>query len=450
MMPRFRCKNGMRQDPPKSRKCVSKTLIQTTSKQLSITKKNKKSNGVGISKSKNNKKSLIVNREIIGAGGYGCVYKPYIPCIAKQTFPDNSTQELVSKFMYKSEAIKELNEFKFIHKLDPTNQFHLGLPILCKPDYTDKKLVKELEECIIGDAPIYDKNNKSNYRVLTFPYGGVNLKEFVKYHLVNFTNVREFWNKCVLNLINGLIFFRKNKIIHHDLKPQNILFDSTKMQMKYIDFGLMSKRCEYIKKSINSVNTGSQIFWSYPLEYGFANADVFDSYAMLSPNEKQIFATQFGENIVNRTSKTNAIDIGLVNSHADNVKYVFEYTIPLKDPTSVEFDQYAWDNIGSFFRGLDKIVLTQKSGDFVKNKMGFKVNKTFIEMTADSIDVYGLGFSLQYVLKQFFLNGKITKAFYEDCSHIFYSMFTMNPLERQLNVYELRDDYKKIIDTHFP
>ncbi len=470
-MVRFRCPTGQVQDPPKSKKCVLKSSLQKTRKTrcekgkrrqkvppFDCIETNKKLPNTDASAASTavvamSKPALVKKRTIIGQGAYGCVYRPFIPCADPS---DNSTKEesknLISKFMFTKDAKQEMKEFELIHRKDPTNQFHLGVPTMCQPDFADPTIAKELKKCVVKEPnAMYDESvDEDKYSVITFPYGGLNLKDFCMRRLSRFSaaKTKVFWNQGVLNLFDGLIFFRDNDMIHYDLKPHNILFDDATMKMRYIDFGMMTSRTEFIESSANSRNKNASIHWSYPFENGFANANVFRLYSILSPSQKRDFKNQTRELIVDGIDKRNPIDIGLSVSHPDNVSHVFDFTIPSSDEGSrSKFEGYADYNIDLFFRGLDELIAQEIPADFKQMQFGKKVNMTFIKMTADAIDVYGLGFTLQYVAKHFYKKKKISKAFYDKCSALFETMYTFNPLTRELNVDLLRDQYKEILRT---
>jgi serine/threonine protein kinase len=456
----------MVQYPPKSKKCVPKNSLQTTRrKRCTKGKQREKIPPYDCVKNKNMLDTLsssisatpltgpLVKSTIIGQGAYGCVYRPSIPCaVSSKNISEKESKNLISKFMYTKDAKKEMEEFKLIHRKDPSNQFHLGIPTICQPDFADPAIVKELKQCVIKDPePMYDESqNAREYSVLTFPYGGLNLKDFCKKRLEHFSAAKTkiFWKKGVLNLLNGLIFFRNNDMIHYDLKPHNILFNEDKMQMRYIDFGMMMSRSEFIASSANNTNNNGSIHWSYPFENGFVNADVLRLYTILSPAQKDNFKTQIRKLIVDGIEKRHPIDIGLSISHPDNVSHVFDFTIPPSAAgDKTKFERYADDNIDLFFQGLDELIAQAIPSDFKQMQFGRKVNMTFIKMTADAIDVYGLGFTLQYVANSFYKKGKISREFYTKCSALFETMYTFNPLTRELNVDLLRKQYEEILRT---
>jgi len=457
-MPKYRCKNGFVQYPIKSQNCIDKTTIKRRFKRcINGTRKSKVKNLMGVFDCVPiaSKHTLIptvlpsLQRDIIGKGSYGCVYRPYIPCKEHSIkLPNGSAQNLVSKFMSTYDAKKEVKEFTIIHNKDPANKFHLGVPTICQPDYNDPKIVNELKMCQLNTNDPLLKNtvDSKNFSVLTFPYGGVSLSDFCKNELPTFpvNLVRGFWTQGVLNLMNGLVFFRTNNIIHYDLKPHNILFDQTNMSMKYIDFGIMINRTQFINDSTNNINKNACIHWSYPFSNGFVNAKILNRYASASPEIKAKYAKQMKNLIVHNKKPTdkNKIDIGVVISYPKHINVVFKYMF-MNEISNNKKDSL----ILSFFKGLDEIIQTSIFSDFRINKVGNSVNNTFIEMTADSIDVYGLGFTLQYVLNEFNKKRLISKPFYTKCTSLFKTMYTFNPLQRNINTQQLRDYYTNIITT---
>ena len=90
--------------------------------------------------------------------------------------------------------------------------------------------------------------------MLILKFGGPDLKtlgnELLKEYLKTDKNDRvdTFW-LSVHNLIKGIQFFKEHGIVHNDIKPQNILFNLTNGNLRYIDFGLMRTKKEIIDSS---------------------------------------------------------------------------------------------------------------------------------------------------------------------------------------------------------
>jgi hypothetical protein len=87
--------------------------------------------------------------------------------------------------------------------------------------------------------------------------------------------------------------------------------------------------------------------------------------------------------------------------------------------------------IESFFDGLDEIVKLEYD-DYLYDAI-------------DSIDVYGLGFTLQYILNCFKRHNAVSQDFFNLASSLFSSMYESNPDNRELDIYELLNEYESIL-----
>ena len=230
----------------------------------------------------------MTRSNVIGEGTYGCVHKPSIHC---EDPPESNFnyKNYVSKLMKTRNAQKELDEFIFIQNIDPTNKYHLGKPFICKPKIYDIK--NEISKCKYIKLKDVEKNI-NNYKILIQKFGGFDLKSLCNNNLKEYLQKNKelhtdyFWFE-VHNLIKGLQFFKKNGIVHNDIKPQNILFDPKNGKLKYIDFGLMKTKKNIIRLSKKSDNFLGIYHWSYPFDCGFMNKEeyvLYKSYDVLKRN----------------------------------------------------------------------------------------------------------------------------------------------------------------------
>ena len=119
--------------------------------------------------------------KVIGEGSYGCVHKPSIHCKTPPR-PGFNYTNYVSKIMTTKNAKKELAEFLIIKNIDPTNEYHLGSPILCHPNIDNKKVTTAIDKCkYIKSNNI--ETNEDKYSLLLLKYGGPDLKIFCGDHL---------------------------------------------------------------------------------------------------------------------------------------------------------------------------------------------------------------------------------------------------------------------------
>ena len=174
--------------------------------------------------------------------------------------------------MVKKYAESEYEEMKDISSIPGIDKYIVPMPELCRP--TDDSQFKEaMKSC---ENKKFKSTPRNNFRLLIFEDGGLNLKQFTTDILPTLStqDLCIFLTK-VTDLIEGLGFFNKNNIIHHDIKTRNIVYNIETAVIKYIDFGLVYKKSNFIRDSTNSTNSMAQTWDNFPPEYKYANQDAF-------------------------------------------------------------------------------------------------------------------------------------------------------------------------------
>ena len=369
-----------------------------------------------------------MTKKVIGEGAYGCVHKPSIHCKQKSGF---DYDDYVSKLMRNENAIDELNEFVVIKKYDPNNEYHLGTPEICNPDIDEFGVKESIAKCKHIDVNKVVKE-PDKYKLLLLKYGGPDLSAFCKYHIQDYIKTDKD-NKCdkfwleVHHLIKGLQFFRNNGIVHNDLKPQNILFDKKTGKMMYIDFGLMSTKNTIKKHSEKSQNQLGIFHWSFPFDCGFMNKDNYSKYKDYRGKKMdKMYKNQMSNMIINNNTDNN-LNIPMRNPAA--FKILFSYLNPSNNEPSTS-TQYGY--INNFFDGFNNYIDKKDYYEFLNNAI-------------DSIDVFGLGFTLQYILNCFYRHNAVSLDFFTKASGLFETMYDFNPYTRDTNIEHILDEYENIL-----
>ena len=370
-----------------------------------------------------------MKRIIIGEGSYGCVHKPSIHCKTPPK-PGFNYKNYVSKIMKTKNAKKELSEFVTIGRIDPANEYHLGQPILCKPDLKEANIITDISKC--SHIKTEDmKTNPDKYSLLLLKFGGPDLKALCNHYLITYLKkdkqqrVDKFWLE-VHHLIKGLKFFKDHGIVHNDIKPQNILFNSTNGKMKYIDFGLMRTKKEVIESSKLNDNFLGIYHWSYPFDCGFMDKKQFNKYNGFNKYKRNCMKNELCELIVT-DSKVNTLDLPINNPQSFSI--LFTYLNPDNTiPNAVT--QYGY--INSFFNGFNDLIKHQSYNDF-------------LEHTTDSIDIFGLGFTLQFMANCFKRLNALSLKVYTRLSSFFHKMYDFNPVTRVIDIDLLLSEYENIL-----
>jgi serine/threonine protein kinase len=358
---------------------------------------------------------------VIGEGTFGCVIKPSLPCSNKKM----SYKNKISKVMISKEAIKELKEYAIIAKADKQNKFYLGLPTHCRVKKT-KETIRAIEKCVNLKKKYFNKksvkNVIKNLDLLVMKDGGLNLKmlslmvNVMKVTPENTIKVKKIWIE-MHKMFRGILLFQKHGILHHDVKPQNIVYNINHHVANFIDFGHMRNISYEIKKSIASDNwIYDYPFWNYPLEIQFLNKYDFVKFASKSISEKEKVFSQILHDIDNE-SETKFVDA---------FQIFMDYIIYNKSKKEEK------EIIQKYLLAYHKMLIEQ----VVPNTY-----KDFLQKSVKSIDVYGLGMSLYYLLN---CSTKfLKKDFIGALETCFFNMTTPNLLQR-FSIEEAIDMYENI------
>lgn len=167
---------------------------------------------------------------LLGEGSYGCVFHPTIPCENEK-----ASRRGVGKVIFdRDEANEEFASMQKIQNIDPKGNYFN--PVLSKcnvygpkmsqhdPDSKDCKLVNRNKHIALGSIP-----------QLIYKEKGTSLKTYQaseKHSLFTIAGIGEY-----LNIAKGCELLAKHKLVHRDLKPDNIIrTDAGSLIM--IDFGL--------------------------------------------------------------------------------------------------------------------------------------------------------------------------------------------------------------------
>lgn len=370
-----------------------------------------------------------MKRLIIGEGSYGCVHKPSIHCETPPT-PGFDYKKYVSKIMKTKNARNELAEFVVIKNFDSNNEYHLGEPILCKPNLDEHNVKKEIGKCkYIKLAEV--EANPDDYSLLVMKFGGPDLKALCDKYLGKYLEKRKekrvdnFWLE-VHHLLKGLKFFKDNGIVHNDIKPQNILFDQKNGKMKYIDFGLMRTKQEVISSSKTDNNYLGIFHWSYPFDCGFMNKSNYKAYKDLTISGKIDVQDELTNMIIVKEEKNT---FNLPIKHPDAFEILFTYLNP---HNSVPNASMQFGYMDSFFDGFNDLI-DRNSYDNV------------LEQIVDSIDIFGLGITLQFMANCFKRHTALELQYFIRLSTFFHKMYDFNPVTRVIYIDDLINEYENIL-----
>jgi len=356
----------------------------------------------------------------VGQGTFGCVYRPPLKCKNNKTFGPNR----ISKLMVDDEAMSEINEYKLLQKIDPSNKYYPGPPNLCKADPNDSN-ISDYDCSLLEESP-----KISDYSLLFYKDGGIDLDDFVEDYLDNYLlgQSEKQTDLFFLNahkLFKGIQLYINNNFLHHDIKPSNIVFNPQTYTFNFIDFGLAIAKDKLVNDIINKLDYES-FHWSYPLELGFTNY-------------KKDF---YFENLNNTKIDKIEEDFTTLFKRPDQNKHLaLSYKMKLNSYVRTTFrymkNELRPINVGNMIKSTMNGLRYYKQQKFIFNK--------FVNDTVPFMDIYALGFTLNHVLNFFYKKKAITSSNYSLYNTLFSSMFDFDFTKRLTDMNLIMDKYENIL-----
>ena len=176
--------------------------------------------------------------KFIAKGTYGCVVTPNYRC----KLTDEVSQDKVSKIFRTEDSFKtEIKESNVFKTIDPTGKYFFKIHQSCEFNADLNKKQIELENDLLncdGSKYMYIANN-----------AGIDLTK------PDFKSKEEF-DKVLINILEGLMLLKKNKLAHRDIKPANLSValnpDGSKKGM-ILDYGLVTSISDKVFKDNKEV-----------------------------------------------------------------------------------------------------------------------------------------------------------------------------------------------------
>jgi len=214
----------------------------------------------------------------LGKGGFGCSYGfPPLPCMDPNGgLSIRRSSEQISKIMGAKEAGDELIKNRLFRTIDPTQKYFISATDgdQCIPDLTATEASDQLDKCPL--------NPGGPLQLVFFDYGGTDLDKLT-------LTAKEYapFFKSLYNVFEGLALAHANGIVHHDLKPSNIvtqLLPTGEFQTRVIDYDFAFDVNHIGPADLNHLQR-NYIF--FPFEVRFLNPQVdryyFPKANMLAP-----------------------------------------------------------------------------------------------------------------------------------------------------------------------
>jgi len=219
----------------------------------------------------------MIGGDKIGEGSYGCIYHPAL----NKDGSESENKKFVSKIQKDNKyANNEIKIGELVSKIDGyINHF---APILMKENMKITKVRKNF----FNDCSALEDEDKKTNKLIMMKMEYINGEEFIDYLIKNKENITIVKNliSSYTHLLTSIKLLTDIRVIHFDIKGDNILFNKDKEIPIMIDFGLSINMNELINQSI-SVERLRKFFYVFGPDYYIWPIEVHYICYLLNVNE---------------------------------------------------------------------------------------------------------------------------------------------------------------------
>jgi len=332
---------------------------------------------------------ILTQSRYVNHGTYGCVFRPAIPCPRDQ----NGRIGYVSKiFMENEDAEEEIAQYNnTIGKIDPQGIFTLKMRASCAMK-TNTISKTEFDKCKFHEKP-------AKMMQVILQDGGDDL-----FKAATHTKFEHIF-AALGSVFEGLTILEANAVVHMDIKPVNMVYNTRSGKLALIDFGLVRSFSEVMvvrneDKDLNFWLTAEYAF--YPIEF------------TLIANQNRV--ARYGEQELPQNRNFAAL-MKQVKLRLDSVR-------------------------GKLGESDEISEIVTKIEQQATAKVVFKVK----QLVPEKIDVYSLGVSILLTFAACFKHGNVATFvdFHRNVLNLCQAMIISNPAKR-LDAGEAFASYKHIM-----
>ena len=351
------------------------------------------------------KKNNILTRnkkggEVIGAGGYGCIFSPALRCAGS-----NERKGDITKLLQKNDANDEWNELKNVRNIvknipNYNNYFLVNNIFKCKPNTITENDLKNVIICenalgSIGISTTEINKNLDKLEIINMPYGGIDLLKIITENKELFSTL----NNILLELlVKGILPMNKLGFFHCDIKAQNILY--LKQKCRLIDWGISVLINNIPVKVIPEKFKNNKLQYNSPFSRIIFNQIFDDYYKLHIKNNSKI----------NKSNSNLNIDLQVLmfdyyfyftklagNGHEN---FINSYFIPEFFKINGINNPPKYFNLTAYLFSLYMTKILIKYIDFKDNS--FRKTNYFNEVYIKNLDVWGfLTIYFEYIMNNY-------------------------------------------------
>lgn len=170
--------------------------------------------------------------KLVNSGAFGCIYSPTLTCKG-----DVGSAKYITKIQKNERSI--MNELHISEKIRNISGYaRFFSPVLKSCEVKIKKdRVRDLKKCEVFKKESTQIIVNSSYVSMKIRYvGNRDLRDYLGANVKSTRFLHELW-RTHTHILKGIEKLFKHKIVHYDLKYNNVIFDEVRNEPIIIDFG---------------------------------------------------------------------------------------------------------------------------------------------------------------------------------------------------------------------
>tara|TARA_B100000575_G_C23126516_1_gene652749 strand:- start:515 stop:1681 length:1167 start_codon:yes stop_codon:yes gene_type:complete len=317
----------------------------------------------------------MIGGDKIGEGSYGCIYHPAL----NKDGSESENKKYVSKIQKNNKyANNEIIIGKLVSQIDGyINHF---APVLMKENLK----ITKVKRSFFNDCSALEDEDKKTGNLIMMKMEYINGEEFIEYLIKNKENVTIVKNliSSYTHLLTSIKLLTDTRVIHFDIKGDNILFNKDKEIPIIIDFGLSINMNELINQSI-SVDKLRKFFYVFGPDYYIWPIEIHYICYLLnineSPTEKEIkkICQEYVDNNIPLKINCSREFINSYRKSCNKILMELNQSTFADKINKVLSSWYTWDNYSLSIIYLQFIYYLNISG-YVKNNLIIKFSELLL------------------------------------------------------------------------